>query len=165
MSKVIHLTDPDAQDVYLDDTNLPFTADDVQEGFEKLSTSFAVSASPGFTWGRSGVIPSGSWLLNDTVPANLSGREVFLYNAVVESVYISKQDTNIVKFSVYYHSGDSIGLTLLGSVTTGAQRGQDFAVSWAVPKGKQLALRIATDTPNSAKEPVVGLLLKGTITP
>jgi hypothetical protein len=157
--------DPDASDVYLDDTHLPFEADDVQEGFEKLVNLVAISASPGFTWGRSGALPKNTWLLNDTVPSNNSGREVFLYNAHVETVYVANYDPQPVSFSIYYHSGASVGLTFLGTVTTGAVRSQDFPVYWAVPKGQQLAIKVDGATPNSGKEAVVGILLKGTIIP
>ena len=115
------------------------------------------------TWGRSGTIPPSTWLLNDTTPSNKTGREVGLTGCSVVKVCVSNLDAAIIKVGVYYHSGDGLGMTLLGTVTTAAQRSNDFTVSWAVPQGRQLATRIETDSPNAAKEPVVGLHLLGTI--
>jgi hypothetical protein len=158
--------DPHSEEIPYDDQKIPTNlGTSVQDALDNLYKKVNVSASPGFTWGRSGTNPGGTWLLNDTVPSNKSGREVFLYNSVIEKVYVANQDANSIKIGVYYHNGDSVGLTLLGTVTTGAVRSQDFTVSYSVPKGVQLALKIENNTPNGAKEPVIGILMVGTLTP
>ena len=46
----------------------------------------ANSASPGFTYGRSGNLPSSTWLLNDTVPCNQSGRVNYLNNCFIKKM-------------------------------------------------------------------------------
>ena len=44
-----------ASTVPVDDSTLPYTASDVQEALEKSANNVAVSASPGFSLGRSGL--------------------------------------------------------------------------------------------------------------
>lgn len=136
-----------------------------QEYFEYLIHQVQVSASPGFTWGRSGNCPASTWLLNDTVPSNKSGREVFLYDAMIVKIYVANQDATIRDIEIYSHDGDEVNLTLLGTVTTTAVRSEDFTVSYSIARGKQLATRIGVSSANSAKEPVVGILMTGTVSP
>ena len=72
-----------ADQVPFDDSNVCLEADDVQEALENLYCKVDVSASPGFTWGKSGAVKN-SWLLNDTVPSNLAGRVVPIDGQIVE---------------------------------------------------------------------------------
>lgn len=155
----------DANSVFFDNTVMGLlTSNDVQDAIDELTNITDVSASPGFTWGRSGNTTAGTWLLNDTVPSNRCGRENFLYNAEIQKVFVANQDATIIKLGFYWHDGDSNNITLLGTVTTAAQRSNDFDVSWSVARGKQIAVKVEDDSANSAKEPVVGLLIKGTKT-
>jgi hypothetical protein len=121
------------------------------------------SASPGFTWGRSGSSPASTWLQNDTVPSNRTGRSVFLSNAIITKVFVANENALAIKVQIYSHDGNEIGLTLLGSVTTGAVRTSTFDVSYSVALNKQIALRIASDSPNSAQNVVAGILMSGTL--
>jgi hypothetical protein len=130
---------------------------------EMVEVSVATSASPGFTWGRSGNVSVGAWLLNESVPSNISGRNVFLSSALIKKVFIAQQDPVIVKYNIYHHVGDGLSLTLVGSVTTTAVRTYEVTVNFSVPKDVQLAVKIADDSPNSAKNPVVGVLIAGTL--
>ena len=130
----------------------------IEEFVAQLTAS---SASPGFTWGRSGSVPASTWLQNETVPSNKSGRTVFLTNAVIKKIFIANEDALIIKIGVYSHDGNEAGLTLLGTVTTAASRTNSFNVSYGVAQNKQLALKIESDSPNSAKNIVAGILMSG----
>jgi len=138
--------------------------EDVQAMLDYLKHSVAVSASPGFTWGRSGNVGPSSWLLNDSVPSNVSGRTIFLISAQILKVYVANQDAQAnITFGIYEHSGDGTGMTLLGTVTTAASRSNTFSVAWNVTLNKQLAIKVASTSSASAKNPVVGVLLKGAL--
>lgn len=137
---------------------------DVQAMLDYLKNQVAVSASPGFTWGRSGTITQSTWLLNDSVPSNLSGRTVFLNSAEIVRVFVANQDaTSGIIIEVYTHDGDSVNLTLVGSVTTAATRSNTFTVSLPITLNKQVALYIANGSA-SGKNMVVGCLIKGSLT-
>ena len=156
---------PVARSIPYDDTiQTPLSGtSDVQDVIDWLKNQVAISASPGFTWGRSGNINSNTWLLNDSVPSNKSGRTVFLLNASVTRIFVANQDATAgIAVEVYTHDGDSVNLTLLGTVTTAAQRSNTFNVSYSVAYNKQLAIRLS-NTSVSAKNLVIGCLLQGTI--
>jgi hypothetical protein len=140
------------------------TALTTQEVIEELYNRAAVSASPGFTWGRSGAIPAGTYLQNDTVPSNTSGRVVFLLNAKITRVFVANQNATAgIIVNVYSHDGNGVNLALLGQVTTAALRTNTFTVNFAVAQNKQIALR--TDpTSVAASNLVAGCLITGTIT-
>lgn len=135
-------------------------SDDVQGVIDWLKNKVATSASPGFTWGRSGNVSANTWLLNDSVPSNLSGRVIFLNNAEIKKVFIANQDLAIIDVGIYTHDGDEINLTLIGSVTTAATRTNTFTVSFPVPINKQIAIKLAAGS-NAGKNLVVGCLIKG----
>lgn len=153
---------PVAESTPFDNSTNGFTADDVQAAIEEVNQSVITSASPGFSFGRSGQVVAGAYLQNETVPSNLSGRWVYINNAVVKRVFVSNEDTTTYKIEVLHHEGSEVNLTSLGTVTVTAAKGDAFVVSWSVPTDKQIAVRIATDSPNSAKNIVCGLELSGT---
>jgi len=158
-------TTPVAKEVPYDDSiQLPTTGSNTtQEIIDYLKNATTINASPGFTWGRSGAIPANTWLLNDSVPSNLSGRTVFLSNAEIKKVYTANQNaTSGIILGIYSHDGDENNLVLLGTVTTAATRSNVFDVSWSVASGKQIAIKLES-TSASAKEIDVGILMKGTV--
>ncbi|MCP3684543.1 MAG: hypothetical protein GY861_17900 [bacterium] len=118
--------------------------------------TLSVSASPGFTWGRSGNVASGTWLLNDTVPSNKAGRLNFLIDAEVISIFVSSETVSTFDVSVYEHSGGVP--SLVGTVSVVAQRGGDFTVSLPLTTGQEIAVQISS---GSAKNPQVGLIING----
>jgi len=118
----------------------------------------SISASPGFTWGRSGNCPANTWLLNDTVPSNTAGRRNFLNNARIIRVFVSNENINTFDIGVYEHTGGAH--SLLGTVSIVAARGADFAVNLAVTTGSELALRVLS---GSAKNVQAGLIMTGNL--
>ena len=141
------------------------TSVDTQNAIEELSHRVEVSASPGFTWGRSGSGAPNTYLLNDSVPSNLSGRTVFLYNASITRIFVANQNATAgIGLNIYSHDGNGVALTLLGVVTTAAVRTNTFVVDFPVAQNKQIAVRLSAGSASSTNI-VVGMILKGTITP
>jgi len=126
--------------------------------FKDLTSVVASSASPGFSFGRSGKIPSNTWLSCETVPSNKAGRYVYISNAIIKKIFVSNELTSTFSVEVYHHLGKGASLTLLGSVNIVASKGGAFSVNFSVPTGVQLALKIGT---GSAKNVVSGLELQG----
>ena len=154
---------PVSRSIPFDNSTNGFVSTDAQAAIEELNDTLATSASPGFSFGRTGVTGSGTYLQNETVPSNISGRWVYINSASVDKVFISNELSTTYTIEVLYHSGNGIGLTSLGSVTVTAAYGGDFAVSWPVPTGKQIAVRVDLATANSPKNIVCGLQLSGTL--
>lgn len=151
-----------AKSTPFDNASNGFTSTDVQAAIEELNNKINTSASPGFSFGRSGTVVAGAYLQNETVPSNVSGRWIYINNAYVKNVFVSNEDTTTYKIEILYHNGNEVGLTSLGTVTVTAAKGGTFSVNWAVPTNKQIAIRIATDSANAAKNIVCGLELSGT---
>jgi len=156
---------PVARAVPFDNSTNGFVSTNTQGAIEEIKTSAIISASPGFSFGRSGVTGTGTYLQCETVPSNVSGRWVYVYNAVINAVFIANELTTTFTIEVLYHDGNGTGLTSVGTVTVTAAKGGDFPVSWSVPHDKQLSIRVATTSANSAKNIVCGLQLSGTSTP
>jgi hypothetical protein len=135
-------------------------AANVQVAIDYLANKVATSASPGFSFGRSGVVPAGTFLQCESVPSNVAGRWVFITSASITAVFISNQVTGPYNLEVLYHDGNAANLTSLGTITVAALTyGGAYSVAWSVPTGKQLAARISS---GSARNVVCGLQLTGT---
>ncbi len=155
---------PVSKSIPYDDQNIPTNLGaDVQTALDNLFSQVQASASPGFTYGRSGTLPAGTWLLVDTVPCNKSSRINFLSSAFIKKVFVANEDPNIIKIAIYTHDGNETNLTLLTTVTTAAARSNIFSVNVSVPSGKQIAVKVADDSPSSGKNLDVGLLLSGSV--
>lgn len=143
------------------DPNCSFTSETVQAVVEELCDRIATSASPGFTWGRSGTVTPNTWMLNDSVPSNTSGRTNFLLNAEIQKVFVANEDATAgITLGIYSHEGDEVNLTLLGTVITAAARSNIFTVVYPIALNKQIAIRVLPGSA-TAKNIVVGVLIKG----
>lgn len=118
-------------------------------------------ASPGYTFGRSGSIPSDTWLTNEGVPSNKAGHVVKIQDGLIESISIANEDVSTFDVAIYWHEGNEVNLTLITTVSVVSSRtGQFFLDSVSVPEGKQLASKVSS---GSAKNIVVDVIIKGTI--
>ena len=161
MSSKTHInTTPVAGSVPFDNETNGFTSEDVQAAIEEVNNTLAVSASPGFSFGRSGNVPANTWLNNETVPSNKAGRFVYITGATVTRVFVSSENIDTYDVQVYWHEGDEINLTLIGTVNIVAARGGAFTVNFPVPDNKQLALKVVN---GSAKNIIAGLQLQGVV--
>ena len=149
---------PVAGSVPFDNSTNGFTSDDTQAAIEEINTKLADSASPGFTWGRSGNVNSGAWLLNDTVPSNLAGRTIALTSGLIKKIMISNENANTFVVGIYEHNG--VTYTQLTTVSMTAQRSKQQLVSVAITLGKELAVKIES---GSCKNVIVGIILSGNL--
>lgn len=152
--------DYSAEQITYDNTNSGISAANVQEAIDYLSENVASSASPGFSFGRSGNVLTGTYLQCETVPSNVAGRWVFINSAMVSKVFVSNELNTTFSLEFYYHDGNSINETSLGIITVSASYGGAFPVSWNVPTNKQLSVKMSA---NSARNIVCGLELRGTV--
>jgi len=144
-----------AESVPFDNATNGFTSDNVQGAIEEIGAS----ASPGFTWGRSGVSGSGTYLLNDAVPSNKAGRTIVLGASKIVKIFSATEDLDTYTLEIYSHDGNEVNLTLLTTLTVTASRtGNSGTVAVSVAANKQLAAKLAT---GSAKNIVAGIVMQG----
>jgi hypothetical protein len=133
-----------------------YTNHSIVGNFNEVANKIAISASPGFTWGRSGNVVAGAWLLNDSVPSSVVGRLMFLSNAYIKNVFITNENASTFTVQIYEHDGTTY--TLLTSVSLTSQRQKSESKNIAVTFGKELALKISS---GSCKNVVAGLIITG----
>lgn len=148
---------PVASEIPFDNSTDGFTSDNVQAAIEEIGAS----ASPGFSFGRSGGLLASTWLQVDGgVPSNSAGRFIPINNPVVSLFFCSSDTSSTFTLTLYSHDGNAVNLTALGTLTiTAALGGSTGTISWPTVKGKQLAVRL---TSGSANNLVAGVILKGT---
>jgi hypothetical protein len=154
---------PVAGSVPFDNSTNGFTSTDTQAAIEEVKALVSTSASPGFSYGRSGISSGGTYMQCETVPSNVSGRWVYVSGAEVVSVSVTNELTTTYSMTVSYHNGNGAGETTLGTVTVTGAKGATIPVSWSVPINTQLAVRVANATANSPKNVVVVLQLQGSL--
>lgn len=148
-----------AEDVPFDDTNTDIVATNVQIAIEELDSKVGVSASPGFSFGRSGNLPTGTWLLRPgSVPSNLTGINVGLNVPRLTKIICGSENADTYTVGVYQHDGSEIGLTLITSVSVIASRKETFTVDLALVSDRHLAVKV---TAGSCKNLGVDLQLSG----
>ena len=153
---------PVAKSVPFDNSTNGFVSTGVQAAIEEVNAKVLTSASPGFSFGRTGVCSAGTYMQCETVPSNVSGRWVYINSAEIRRVFMANELATTYTMEVTYHDGNAVGEVLLGSVTITAAKGGEFFVTWPVPTNKQIAVRVAASTANSPKNIVIGLELRGT---
>lgn len=150
---------PEGDSVPFDTTGSTLTEETVGEALRELANTVGVSASPGFNFGKSANANNGTWLqVTGSVPSNKAGITVALVGPEVTQIYVANENISTFDISVYEHEGDSVNLTLLGTVSIVASRSASFPVSYTVTSGRQLAVKVSS---GSAKNLNVGLQLKG----
>lgn len=150
---------PVAKSVPFDNATNGFVSTDVQAAIEEIQLTAAVSASPGFTWGYRGTATPGTYLENDSVPSNVSGRIVPLDSGFITEVFVLNE-TNTT-YSVDIRRRVGAVYTTLQTVTVLAARGDVFAVNVAVAKKDELCVRVSPTTANTPKNIDVGIIIKG----
>ena len=148
-----------ARQIGFDNSTNGFVADEVQGALEELKNDISTSASPGFSFGRASNVNNGTWLLNEGVPSNKSGRYVYINNAIVEKIFVGSETVSTYDLEIYSHDGDSVNLTLLDTVSIVSSRGGTIIVGVAVAIDKHLAIKLVN---GSARNVVAGLELSGT---
>ena len=116
----------------------------------------STSVSPGFTWGKSGNVGSGTYLLNDTVPSNIAGRLVSIEEGIISEIFVTSQDVDTFVVAIEKRNGATF--IELATLTVTAGRTATGSYSALVYRGDELACRIKS---GSCKNPVVGIIMQG----
>jgi len=126
---------------------------------EEVANQFAaITASPGFTWGDSGTVNSGTFLLNDTVPSNLAGRIVPLTTGEITQVFVSSQDVDTFDIQVLKRTGPGT-FSVLTTISLTAQRIKtETKTGVSVALGDEIATKLSA---GSGKNVVVGVIIRG----
>jgi len=144
-----------ASELPFDNSTNGFTSSDVQGAIEEIGAS----ASPGYSFGRAGNLPSGTWLNRPGgVPSNKSGITLFINNPEIIKIACSTEKLNTYDLTIYEHDGDELNLTTLGIISVVNVRSKITSVNYTATTGKQLAIKISS---GSAKNLGVDLQLKG----
>lgn len=143
-----------AIDTPFDNTGTDFESTNVQDALEEVG----VSASPGFSWGRSGNVGANSWLSNEGVPSNTTGRYIFVNDPILFSIFVSNEEISTFTIGVYTHDGAEVNLELKDTLVITSARGGTKITNIPLINGKQLAVRLIS---GSAKNVVAGVIIKG----
>ena len=150
-----------AQTVPYDDTvQTPLSgSDDTQGVIDYLKNKVATSASPGFSFGRSGNTPSGTWLLRPgSVPSNKTGIPIGFSSPKITLIAVGNELVSTFDIQIYEHEGDEVNLTLLTTVSIVSSRTATFNVDVPATAGRQLAVHVSS---GSCKNPGVDIQLSG----
>jgi hypothetical protein len=126
---------------------------------ELINQLTAVSASPGFTWGDSGNINSGTFLLNDTVPSNQAGRMVPLKSGEITKIFVANQDANTFTIEILKRTGPGTFSSLTTVSVVAARTKVETKSGVSVAENDELVCKVSA---GSCKNPVVGVIIRGT---
>lgn len=125
-----------------------------------IPESAGSGASPGFSFGRSGNVSSGAYLLNEGVPSNTTGRPINLSNGRITQISISNENVNT--FSIRLEEHDGVTFTTLGTFTVTASRSTSFAnLNIPISANKEMSAKVQS---GSGKNIVVTVYVKGNAT-
>jgi hypothetical protein len=128
---------------------------------ELVNQISSVSASPGFTWGRSGVSSAGAFGLNDSVPCNVAGRQVPITSGKVTTFFVAKEDPTDVTFRIFKHpSPFTTVATIVMVVADGRAKAFSLSPQPDVTGDDELGVEV---TAGSAKNWIAGCIIRGTI--
>ena len=160
MSKKVEISQV-AESTPFDNSSNGFIAEDVQAAIEEVQTTLEISASPGFTWGKSGSSKN-TYLQNDTVPSNIAGRLCTVDGELVK-IFMTN-DTTTKTFEVQIRRRELNGtFTTIATMTVSNQRAKiQQYTGVSVSYGDELSCYVFGQGNNSAQDLVVGIELKGT---
>jgi len=160
MKELVALT-PVAHSTPFDPETSELVSQDVNAAILEVYANVNASASPGFTWGRSGNVPTSTYLLNDTVPSSTTGRTVPVDGELVE-MFLAIENANACTFTIQKRIAGTWTDFLSGSLlATERIKNISFAAANSVSKGDELAVYISA---GSARNPVVGVIITGSYT-
>jgi hypothetical protein len=152
---------PHAYTVPFDNATNGFVADNTQGAIEELKTLISNTLSPGYPFGKSGTVTSGSWLWRvGDIPANKAGYNVGALNPILYRINCGSENLNTYTISVYQHDGNEVGLTLITSVNVIASRKAVFNVNVALTSNRHIAVQLSA---GSAKNVGVDLQATGVV--
>ena len=147
-----------AESTPFDNSTNGFTSDDVQGAIEEIGAS----ASPGFSFGRSGNLSANTWLRRPgNVNSQRAGITMSLSNPVIVEISCSNRNIETYDVEIYEHEGNQVNLTLLTTVSVVAARGGIFSVNVSATQGRQLAARLGNTSTGNVRDLGVDVILKG----
>lgn len=147
-----------AENVSYNNSISGLTATQTQAAIDELSLTGGSSASPGFTFGRSGTLPKGTYLLNDTVPSNIAGRVVTV-NGYIKTIFIAQRNNTAFSLSIQTRIGSVF--TTIHTVNIPAIRKYVATMSVSVSIGDELCAVISST--GNPQDVDIGVLLKGSL--
>lgn len=136
-----------------DNSTNGFSATNVQSAIEEIGAS----ASPGFSFGRSGTSNAGTYLQVDSVPSNQAGRIVPLTSGFITNIFTSCQNAAVFTIEIQKRVGNTF--TTVYTETINNVRKQTSTITGVpVSLNDELCCRIGTGSANNV---VVGLIIKG----
>lgn len=141
-------------------TNDLLAWDTASGGWYPTSPRAIPSASPGFTWGRSGNLPNNTYLLCDTVPSNIASR-VATINGYIAKIFVTQRNSTAFTFAVETRVG-----AVFTTIYTGVVPATRKVILVPTPQvnvaiGDEICIRISnTGNPQDVD---LGILLKGSI--
>lgn len=147
-----------AESIPFDNDTNGFTSEDVQGAIEEIGAS----ASPGYSFGRSGNLSQNTWLRRPgNVPSNRAGITVSIVSPKIIKVSCSNRNVETYEIKIYEHEGNQVNLVLLQTLTVNSSRGDVFDVDIVVTEGKQLAVRLGNTFSGNVRDLGVDLVLSG----
>lgn len=148
-----------ASNVTFNNSSNGFSSDNVQGAIEESGAS----ASPGFSFGRSGSVSAGTWLRRPgNVPSNRAGVTIPIDNPIVSELSCSNRNIDTYTLEIWEHEGNLTNDVLLGTITVTSARGGTFSVNFPTTKGKQLAVRLASGG-GSVRDLGADIVIKGNV--
>jgi len=150
---------PHSESVPFEPEDSGLVSDLTGPAIRELSDRVDTSASPGFTWGRSGNVPPGSYLNQEGVPSNTTGRLVPLTSGYIATIFAACEEPTTATIEIQRRDGSTF--TAIASVTLTAERKRTVnLVEGASPVSlnDELAAFVSS---GSVKNPGIGIVIKG----
>ena len=123
-----------------------------------LPGASSIGASPGYTWGKSGNLTSNTYLLNDTVPSNLTPRGVSLTSVVLSKIYVKGEIGLTYTTTLAVERWTGAAFVEIATISLAAQRTKSQSYTVSLPDEPEIAVKIKS---GSIKNPVVEIIFKG----
>jgi hypothetical protein len=145
-----------------DPSGTDLTETTIGGAIKETITIVGASASPGFSFGRSGSLSQNTWLRRvGDVPSNRAGVTLDIGNPVVTRVSCANRNVETYDVEIYEHEGNSANLTLLGTVTVTNATSDSFSVNFPATQGRQLAVRLGSTATGNVRDLGVDVTLQG----
>ena len=144
------------------DSVFPANIETAEQALNYLRSQAQVTATPGYTWGASGSIKN-SYLLNETVASNKSGRLVTLSGSITSIFIVTARITDEYTLEIRRRNANGTYTTILSLIADGTSRFYAASSAVSVAAGDELAAYIKRSGKKGATNPVTGILVTGNI--
>lgn len=142
-----------ARSTPFDNSTNGFQSTEVQSAIEEIGAS----ASPGFSFGRSGTSTAGTYLQVDSVPSNQAGRIVPINSGFITDVFVACQLASTFTLEVQQRVGNTF-TTIYTLTVTNSRKATASPSNVPVTLGDELCVKVGS---GSAQNIVCGLVVRG----